>query len=340
MAEAKIATTLLETGSVDESLAVSDVYTDTAKTATNASESATSAVTTEQSKQLKTVGKGAAEALDGIADGLESDKTDATSSAAAALLSSTATRLKSSGLPQSTLDAIDPTLLSSVSAGLNASKSTASKLVMEDGSTITIPSSANVTSVTSLTKMLSKTLKNDNLSTIVDDSATLQTTIAALDLIVDLGVVDLLDKVLNAIGDSEDAKKKLISKLESAVRQGDIDTVNRIIDYIGETAALTRVPTFHRLLLKGYSFPSEMTTAKYTSERTRLVTLLNRVDPDWDKTEVNGVTTLYLTPFIGMSDDSATLLSGVEEYRTRVIMQDSYRIRDIMTIAEETYEVL
>lgn len=145
------------------------------------------------------------------------------------------------------------------------------------------------TSAKSLASAVGKLTGEKGLFNWVDTKAGFAGGLELLDKAVKLGIPDLIDDLMTYLENNREAKRRLIDSVRSVIIRGDLDTLEKIFGYIGAAGILQRVPEAIMLLLASYRFPPRTETTAYQAIRTKLLGLLNQIDPNWATTPRNGV---------------------------------------------------
>ncbi len=152
-----------------------------------------------------------------------------------------------------------------------------------------------------------------------------------------LGVPKAIDQILDKISDEKLRKKLMVDNLEISARMSDLVTVNKVLDEIGVEKALTKVPKLINVLLTFYRIPETKKPESIASLKTKLLTLLNRINPTWSDTTRNGVTIKNLEPFTYSSKDARTLFTTDDNYRTLAMIAPTYKSENVMRLLRRSY---
>lgn len=160
-----------------------------------------------------------------------------------------------------------------------------------------------------------------------------------------LGVVNVIDVVLDNIEDRKDKKRFLLDGLFQFFTTSDIDAINRAIDMIGAGGVLARVPDGINLLLRYYRYPKEAMAAGDKQAMIKeqyefLVGTLERLDDRWFETTWGGVTRVNLEPYYYASGDAVSVLERNRSHYQRCVRAKQFGIRSIQQYCSANYPFL
>lgn len=145
------------------------------------------------------------------------------------------------------------------------------------------------TSAKSLANAVSKLTGDKGTLGWLDTKSGFSTGLELLNKAIDMGIPDLIDDMMEYLENNREAKRRLIDSVRSVIIRGDLDTLEKIFGYIGASGILQRVPEAIMLLLASYRIPPRTETTEYQGIRTKLLSLLNQIDPNWATTPRNNV---------------------------------------------------
>ena len=145
------------------------------------------------------------------------------------------------------------------------------------------------TSAKSLANAVSKLTGDKGTLGWLDTKSGFSTGLELLNKAIDMGIPDLIDDMMEYLENNREAKRRLIDSVRSVIIRGDLDTLEKIFGSIGASGILQRVPEAIMLLLASYRIPPRTETTEYQGIRTKLLSLLNQIDPNWATTPRNNV---------------------------------------------------
>lgn len=146
--------------------------------------------------------------------------------------------------------------------------------------------------------------------------------------------VDLYDKILDKFHDWKHKKKFLLSISREAFLAGDLVLIDKIVTANGSAAVLAKVPDAVSLILMGVQLPYGHPVPTMDL-RNLLVSVLNKVDPHWDRYKRNGVWISNLEPFTYMGPGAKALLGLTRDYLIPMTIADSYPIRNLKQLGKQ-----
>lgn len=160
-------------------------------------------------------------------------------------------------------------------------------------------------------RFLESILGDNDIAEYFDGNSSFALLKTAIDMAQELGVPDLIQKILDKAEDSRLKVKLMAETLPSAVRTCNLPAVNRIIDELGVSKCFTIMPDIIESLMQFYRIPS--TNTKTSDElRTEVVNILNRLDAKWDKGVMNGQEVYSIEKIAGCSADFASIWPSID----------------------------
>lgn len=175
---------------------------------------------------------------------------------------------------------------------------------------------------------------------IIDDNAYLATGLAYLDKAIELGIPDAIDVLMKKLKDDKRKRQRLLSNIRGVVMRGDLDTIELIFEYVGPAAVLDEVPEACTYILAGYSIPVGTPTKKYPELKSKLLRVLTKLDPNWDKAKRGTVYVNKLEPFAKISRGSKTLLQLEDTWDVPIAMARTIRKIDLYGRLKKDYPLM
>lgn len=151
------------------------------------------------------------------------------------------------------------------------------------------------------------------------------------------GLVDIATSVIDGIGNPEVSKRSLMDSLGGFVDKGMLPLVDLVIDRVGANTVLSERPTLVSDILKGYRLPTNLGPSQYLTEETRLLNLLNKIDPQWSVLKRNIEWVSDLTPFVLASKDAITLFTHGSRYKTEALIAKDYGVKNQKQLVRSFY---
>lgn len=122
-----------------------------------------------------------------------------------------------------------------------------------------------------------------------------------------LGLGDLVDKLIARASDEKLKKRLMEENLLLAVMSSDIKTVKKIVNELGVPKCLAKQPTIVYDLISYYRYDKDAKNIKINELREEMEELLARFDTKWDLQAVNGVDQPSFRNTYNASNDFKTL---------------------------------
>lgn len=186
-------------------------------------------------------------------------------------------------------------------------------------------------------------IKNLTGIDVLKDTGILETqskVLALLSAAQKIGFHDGIEKLKSQINGLTGLQKPLSRGLGVNARYGQIDTMYEVLTIIDGNAAYMANPQIIQTTLRNYRFPLGYKSDQLETHKTRLLEVLNKLNPNWDKEVVDGDEMLLIEPWISASYDARTIFSQDEKYRDVVAIAGSYRSRNLNEMLNEMYPYL
>jgi len=210
------------------------------------------------------------------------------------------------------------------------------KLKVLSGAVETIRSAKDLRSSKDIVGLMSKVLGNNELASVLDLESKFVVLRKVLDKAVFLGVPELYDKFFAHFDKPDERRAFANSAIDSAIRNPNIDLLNLILDSIGSSALLSRFPNAISIILRNYRYPRGLGSATLL-EATKLIALLERIDPYWLQYKRNGVWVSNLEPLTYASIESMALLKFIPTVRTEWLIAKSYPSSTVLGVYRRAY---
>lgn len=220
-------------------------------------------------------------------------------------------------------------------------------LVNAAGEVLRIAKSGESDKAAQLARTASRFFNAPELAEFVDERSQLAISITMLDAALNLGAIDIVDKIIERHEEQPAIKQAMMENVPLTIIRSDLITLNKIMDTIGVTGVLKAAPDAIVEILRFYRFETNYDVSKFPEYRELLISTLLRIDPNWDT--IGDRTNLG--PFITASDHSKQLLSLPSPTTTDATLFDDtyiracrtaehYRIQTPAIIARDMYPFL
>lgn len=179
--------------------------------------------------------------------------------------------------------------------------------------------------------------EDSEFSSYVDRAAQISFLNVMLQYTVSAGIWEGIDTLLDQYTVKQDGLDSLASSAVYAVNNGDVYTLRACVDRVGVAKIKALNPNVVVELLRNFRFKSDVTDDQYPNYRTRLLDLLNMLEPGWDTVTFGTVTAKKLAPFTQCSQDVTTLLQYDVRYREQVLMAKLYPEQDKIDLLKNSY---
>lgn len=192
--------------------------------------------------------------------------------------------------------------------------------------------------VSMLTDVINRYSAEDSkFSQIVDRTAEVAFLNVMLQYTVSAGLWEGIDTLLAQYTVKQDGINALANSAVYAIQNGDVYTVRAIMDRVGANTVRAMNQNVVSEMLRNFRFKTGVSDAQYPDYRTRLMYILDTLDPGWSKVTFGGVVANRLEPFTQCSTDAVTLLQYDPEYRDQVLMAKLYPSQNKMDLLKSNY---
>lgn len=179
--------------------------------------------------------------------------------------------------------------------------------------------------------------EDSEFSKVVDRTSEVAFLNVMLQYTVSAGLWEGIDTLLGQYTVKQDGLDSLASSTVYAINNGDVYTVRACIDRVGVAKVKALNPTIVVDLLRNFRFKSDTTNDQYPNYRTRLIDILNMVEPGWDTVTFGTLVAKKLAPFTQCSQDTTTLLQYDSRYREQVLMAKLYPEQNLIDLLKSNY---
>lgn len=142
-----------------------------------------------------------------------------------------------------------------------------------------------------------------------------------------------IKNAIDRISDEEVKTEIYLSIIDTLIESSDLDNLNAAIDQLGPDMLVARRPNIIPDILGSFFVPLDDAINDYPALRTKLLTLLTRINPYWYITIRGDTTIRNLNPYINMSDDARLIITPDPLHTATCMIADSYRESNIVDAA-------
>lgn len=181
---------------------------------------------------------------------------------------------------------------------------------------------------------------DDKFNQIIDRAAEVSFLNVMLQYAVSAGMWEGIDVLLAQYTIKQDGLDSLANSTQYAIANGDVYTIRACIDRVGaiKVKALNQNAIID--IMRNFRFKAGLTNDQYPNYRTRLIDILNLLEPGWDTRTFGQITARRLEPFTSCSVDVVTLLQYDERYCDQVLMAKLYPAQNLMDLLKANYPTL
>jgi len=160
------------------------------------------------------------------------------------------------------------------------------------------------------------------------------------------GIPELIDDILDKT-DKEVSRTAVRRSASAIASAGDIDSIESMINKLGASTLTSQTPNFASTLISRYRFKPGTTAADYPALLTQLVSVMDKLQPNWFFTNRNYLSDetqrevsediANLSVLAVASDDAVTLLSSSDEYLKYVVTAPLYPSKKAKTLLKTMY---
>lgn len=205
------------------------------------------------------------------------------------------------------------------------------------GSTTILGYGTDISSAQGLVSILQRLTGDKDILKYIDMEAEASLLSGLLGEAVKLGIPQSVDTIIRE-ATSEETKRKVISEnIYAIVFSGNLDTVQRLTQYMTPEQVRAKYPNFARDFLAQYTLTPNDTTDKYPELKTKIITLFNSIDPNWDKS-LRGTSYIpSLAPFTKASDDATKVFNTSASYRSALVLAKKFTSVDLRSWIKKHY---
>lgn len=154
-----------------------------------------------------------------------------------------------------------------------------------------------------------------------------------------LGLSNVITSVYQSDKGNPTLTATLGDSLPSALASGNLELIKSMVDNLGGVYILQKAPDAIQQILQNYRFGKVVSPNDYGTYTTSLISVLNQIDPNWNKSEFKP-TGHQLEIFRSVSANAKTLFNTVPEYAYQIAVVTHYSQNDILTLAKQQYQYI
>lgn len=154
-----------------------------------------------------------------------------------------------------------------------------------------------------------------------------------------LEIPGLVDLIINDIKDEKTQKVVLAQSIPMALDSSNVEVLTLALDIVGADTIRGMYPDIVSDILKGYRESADDVGMAIETTATNLFELLDKVDPKWAYTSMNGTWALNLDVFRDMSPAAKRVIINSDnvEYRSVAMIGGLYKPEKPLVIAKKYY---
>lgn len=152
-----------------------------------------------------------------------------------------------------------------------------------------------------------------------------------------LGIPSIIDKIRSKVKDAQAYRRSLARNVRYSALSGDTKMLDLITQILEGKSILGENPDFIELYLSKYSLPEKYDFKKFDEYRNKVLDILYRVDPNWDKTVFNNEWVYKTAPWMNASNDAKLLFRGTEWEESYLLAPD-YKTQRVQDLLKKTYK--
>lgn len=192
----------------------------------------------------------------------------------------------------------------------------------------------------SLLNGVSKLTGTDLLGKYIDIQAEVAWASAFVREAMNLGNHEAITALRKMVGGSKYFKDTVATQVQYTAQGGDIDTLEEVLHILDGRMILAKNPNIINDILKNYKLPDNYKYDDFQKYRQQIVTVLMRIDPNWDQEVFNGEVVTKTEPWIAASADTKKLFGELDKYDQVIHIAGSYPEMTTVQALRSTYPLL
>ena len=205
------------------------------------------------------------------------------------------------------------------------------------GSTIANFAPGNLTDAQGIIQLVNRLTGDSDLAELYDVGAEATLLSGVFHEVIRYGIPDAISTMVTQASTSQAADYALRSNIIAAVTYSNLDVVELMVDELGVNRVTADMPQAARLLLKNYRLPAGTTLAGQAAAKTKLVNILDKLQPGWGYYNRNGEEVVDLTLFTEASEDAIILLKTIPELYVTATIASTYPPQVMLTQLRSMY---
>lgn len=198
--------------------------------------------------------------------------------------------------------------------------------------------SRNMGSASGIVSSIQRLLGDKDVLSYVDLEAEAALLSGLLGEAVKAGIPQSVDLLLREAKSDAVRREVAARNMYAVVFSGSLVTVEKLTNYLPPEAIRAKYPNFARDFLAQFVLGPEDSANTYPDIKTRIVTLFNKVDPNWAKSLRNGQWVDSLAPFVRASDDAKKVFETSSGFRSAITIAADYRSVDLKSWIKKRYK--
>lgn len=151
------------------------------------------------------------------------------------------------------------------------------------------------------------------------------------------GIPSAVDVLVRNASSPEQRRYIITRNIAPILFSGDVATMEASISHVSPSVIASLRPNFAQDFLGNFRMPFGTTRDSYLSYKTRILALLNSINPNWPYGQRGGEKMLSLIPFSKMSQDATLVFAMSDEFSVQSMIAGKFLSRPVATMVREQY---
>lgn len=192
-------------------------------------------------------------------------------------------------------------------------------------------------SATSLVSMLQRVLGDHELIGSLDLGAEAAMIGELLNQSVRAGIPSAVDALLRSAADDNQRRYIVTRNISPILFSGDIATMEAVLNHVSPSSVASLRPNFSTEFLANFKLPVNTRKDEHLSYKTRIITLLDRINPNWPVGLRNGIPMYTLEPFSRASRDSKVVFAASRDYSMQMLVAEKFTAKTVQSLIKGQY---
>lgn len=151
------------------------------------------------------------------------------------------------------------------------------------------------------------------------------------------GIPSAVDVLVRTASSPEQRRYIITRNIAPILFSGDVATMEASITHVSPSVIASLRPNFAQDFLGNFRMPFGTKREAYLGYKTRILALLNSINPNWAYGKRAGQPMLSLVPFSRMSQDAILVFAMSDEYAMQSMIAGKFLSRPVATMVREQY---